>query len=326
MKFGLPSVHFIMLLYLLASSAVADDNNRNKPVMLQSFEPNLVGWRYDSNDVNYIEFKISLKYPLLHDGTFHQDANPYLPKAYFAFTGVWGQYFGTRHSSPVIAKRYNPEFWGRWWLDGGDDYIDASLGHESNGQSIDSYKLFKEQQQQELASGDRVEFANDYISRGWDYLGVRYKNDHFLGRNSLTLYANFRYFLSNGPFQGSKEEYQPWLDDPSCAGEPKTWNTECKRLFDKYQRSYYDGVELIFKKHFSYQSAWLSSNKFAVLYQTGYKKPLKHNTLRFEFTSTFFGKLPIMLWAQTGYNSDLVHYYEKVDSAGIALELQSFLQ
>lgn len=326
MKFGLLSVHFLAALCLLSSVAMADDSNRNKPVMLQSFEPNLVGWRYDSNDVNYIEFKISLKYPLLHDGVFHKEDNPFIPKAYFAFTGVWGQYYGTRNSSPVIAKRYNPEFWARWWLDSGSDYIDARLGHESNGQSIDSYTLFKEQQQQEQANGEPVKFAEDYISRGWDYLGVRYKNDYFLGRDSLTLFVNFRFFLNNGPFQGTKEEYHPWQDDPNCAGKQSTWTSKCQRLFDKYQRSYYDGIELILKKHFSYQSRWLSSNKFAVLYQTGYQKTFKHNTLRFEFTSTFFDKLPIMLWAQTGYNSDLIDYYKKVDSAGIALELQSFLQ
>ena len=57
-------------------------------------------------------------------------------------------------------------------------------------------------------------------------------------------------------------------------------------------------------------------------YTTGYDDVFDNSTNRAEFAIEFWG-LAIMLWGQTGYNSDLVNYYVDVDSWGIALELES---
>ncbi len=62
--------------------------------------------------------------------------------------------------------------------------------------------------------------------------------------------------------------------------------------------------------------------KVAWRYTTGYDSIFDNSTNRLEFTLDLWS-FPIMLWGQTGYNSDLVDYYRKVDSWGITLELQS---
>src|SRR5258708_33525620 len=108
-----------------------------------------------------MDFKISVKYPLFNDRLSKK-----LPdsRLYFAFTGRWGQYIGDRYSSPVIAKRFNPKLFWRQNLnyvcqerkedgtlavskhcEGNPDkvpgtYIEAAIGHESNGQTISSAK------------------------------------------------------------------------------------------------------------------------------------------------------------------------------------------
>lgn len=315
-----------LLLPLLALMQV---NAAENTIFLQSHEPNTVGVRYDSNDVNYIEFKLSQKYPLGHSGKFDGRASwpLYMPFTYFAFTGVWGQYLGTRHSSPVIAKRYNPELWGRWWLSDGEDYIDFTfLGHESNGQSIDSYSIYQAKEAETIRQGDNPEFTRDYISRGWDYVGLTWKNGNLLGKSRFQSFLKLRYFLDNGPLQGNKENYNPWEDDAACSSDDKaTWTTRCRQLDKKYTRNKYDGISVIVRKDYRYHKGWISGNKIAVLYTTGYQDVFKNSTARFEFTTILGKNVPIMLWAQSGYNSDMIDYYKHVNSAGIALEMSSFL-
>lgn len=302
----------------------------NKFLMLQSFEPNTVGFRSDSNDVNYMDFKISLKYPLFHQGVYDgsHTAAFGLPYFFFAFTGEWGQYIGTRDSSPVISKRFNPLLFGRYWLNSDKDYIDVTwYGHESNGQSINSYNLYRVQELEVAASGDDPLFTRDYISRGWDYLGIEWKKSRKSPSAQWSSYIKFRYFLDRGLMQGKMEDYNPWEDYArACASNSSNDWTEaaCKKADSDNQRQNFDGLSWLLKYESAYKNTWLTGNKLAIKYTTGYGAPLKHNTFRIELTSTLLN-LPVMVWAQTGYNSDLIDYYQNVDSFGIALELNNFL-
>lgn len=63
--------------------------------------------------------------------------------------------------------------------------------------------------------------------------------------------------------------------------------------------------------------------KFAAGYETGYREIFQYNTLRLEFGTKLL-QLPINLWTQTGYGSDLAQYYKKVNSLGIEVQLGSF--
>ncbi len=97
---------------------------------------------------------------------------------FFSFTGRMGQYSGTiRHSSPVVTKQFNPSLYFRFYTansanhelgmaDSKQDYYDVGYAHESNGQYVDSIALFNST----AASVGGPAFAQDYISRGWDYL------------------------------------------------------------------------------------------------------------------------------------------------------------
>ena len=285
---------------------------------LTSYEPNRLGWTFDDNDVDegYLDAVFSLKYPLFHDGYYSQDGPPL--NAYLAFTGRFSQYIESRDSSPVVGKRFNPKFFLRHWLGDDSRYVDVGLAHESNGQNINSEEAYLRERADFESEGQDPDFARDYISRGWDYLSLDWKHawgDYPAGLNT---YLNLKYFLDDGPFQGDPEEYNDWEGD------------------GVNRRKEYDGLTLLAKYRFdrSYcltelvpakSEEWTPNfclGKFAWAHTTGYDGIFNNNTDRLEFTVDLWG-VPIMIWGQKGYNSDLVDYYKKVRSWGIALELQS---
>lgn len=275
---------------------------------LESYEPNLLGYRYDDNDSGYMDFKISLKYPMFHSSE-PQDANwGWFPHIYLAFTGRFSQYIGERDSSPVISKRFNPELFGRYWLDHTHgDYLDIAYGHESNGQSIDTSAAYIARRNSFTTEGEDPDFANDYISRGWDYVGATWKFQRkvpFTDNSKFTGYLQLRYFLDDGFLQGKKEEYNSWENNPE--GKPRD-RVDGIRLKLKYDTNFINNK--VFK-----------SNKLFFSLTTGYEDVFNYNTVRAEWAVGLWN-VPVMIWASKGYNSDLVDYYKKVDSFGIAIEL-----
>jgi hypothetical protein len=48
----------------------------------------------------------------------------------------------------------------------------------------------------------------------------------------------------------------------------------------------------------------------------------EHNTTTLELTTDFFG-MPIQLWGKSGYNNNLVDYYDYTTSWGLGIELLS---
>lgn len=285
---------------------------------LTSYEPNRIGWTFDDNDVSegYLDANLSLKYPFLHDGYY--SSKGFDGGLYFAFTGRFSQYLESRDSSPVVGRRFNPKLFWRYWLGDSSRYIDLGLAHESNGQNINSEEAYLRAREDFLANGENPEWARDYISRGWDYLSFDWLHTMRDWSGELNTYVNLKYFLEDGPFQGEPEEYNDWEGD------------------GVRQRKEYDGISLLAKYQFGGRYCLggsgdtaarpalldLCLQKAAWRYTTGYEGPGDHNTNRLEFTIDVWS-FPLMLWGQWGYNSDLVDYYRKVNSWGIALELQS---
>ena len=68
--------------------------------------------------------------------------------------------------------------------------------------------------------------------------------------------------------------------------------------------------------------SFICFKKLQLTQTTGYSQMFDNNTTTVEFTTDFFG-LPIQLWTQTGYNSDLVDYYQYVNSWGLGFELMT---
>jgi len=303
----------------IASMPIGAEEKNNKKAdhafgRLESYEPNLLGYGHDDNDVGYMDFKISLKYPMFHSGEPQSAVKGWLPYPYLAFTGRFSQYINTRESSPVISKRFNPVLFGRYWLSThskqDSDYIDIAYGHESNGQSIDTSAAYLDKRNSLIAAGEDANFANDYISRGWDYVGATWKFTRrapFSTKSRITGYLGLRYFINDGALQGKQEEYNTWENNP-----------EGKR------RKSVDGVRLKLKYDTNFISNKIfKSNKLFFSITTGYDDMFKYNTYRAEW-AVGIKNVPVMIWASKGYNSDLVDYYKKVTSYGIAIELVSY--
>lgn len=290
----------ILPLLILFPGLVLADNE----VLLQSFEPNTLGFTKDNNDVAFMDFKISLMYPIAHKGAYNPES-PDDDILFFSFTGRFSQYIGTRDSSPVIGKRFNPKMFFRHFLGGPYRYIDYGYAHESNGQSITTEDAFNDLVAEISAPGgdDDVRFANDAISRGWDYLDFIYKQG---GSDNLSaFYFNFKLFLNDGLLQGRPEEVNPW---------------EPGKLIP---RKNVHGIRILYWS----KKPVAGIKKYSVTYDTGYKDTFEFNSVRLEIVndiSIFGAKIPLMLWVSSGYNSDLVDYNKRVKSVGLAFELTTF--
>lgn len=312
----LPALLILVLCFPL--SGQAEENPQNEEVhelrslpLLSSDEPNMLGWTRDSYEgQGYMDFTLSMRYPLLYDTL--QQGYKFNMLPFFSFTGRMGQYFD-RHSSPVVTKRLNPKLFLRfyespraesknlWSDDNGLDYYDIGYAHESNGQSVDSQALFNSA----VASYGSAEIAQDYISRGWDYLGYkRHLQMHRYGLSSLDV--ELKYFLQHGLLQGNSEEYFAWEGPRSIT-----------------RISQVDGLRL--RLNFGFRRDWFKGA--SLTYTTGYRNIARHNTLRAEFgftpLSDFLG-VPIVLWGQTGYNSSVAQYYRKVWAIGLAASFETF--
>ena len=306
----------VILVLAFTGTAWADSVSRcevhtEADPMLCTYEPNTIGYTLDSDDSGFMDFKLSVRYQLfpasvtraqndLLEGLGNESA------VYFAFTGRFGQYIGTRESAPVVGKRFNPKLFYRYWTDAAhDSYVDFSfLAHESNGQSIDSAAEY----QAALATSKEQNAVNDQLSRGWDYLELVWKSKPLEIKDSRTIFGfvSFKYFLPYGPLEGRAEEYNAWES-----------NSQGK------QRNHVNGVAGMIK--YIEKGTWkfLKDLKAAASYETGYREPFRFNTFRFELGTKVF-QVPMTVWWQTGYNSDLAQYYKKVYSRGIEVEIGSF--
>lgn len=295
------------------------------PKLICMYEPNTVGFTKDSDDRAFMDFKLSVRvqlFPATFTDWFGSNS-----ATYFAYTGRLAQYLGTRDSSPVVGKRFNPQVFYRYWYkpchgakDCPDSYVDFSYAHESNGQSINTLDELNAAKAAEAAKPNgNASFAYDQISRGWDYLSVKWKSDKLVEKGSqmsngetarfdfdLSSYVGLKYFLSNGLLQGKPEQF-----DPSWETDPEGKN-----------RNRVDGLDLMLKGIVYWGEN--AATKYAMILTTGYVKPFQYTTVRFELGVKLRDILPLTLWVQDGYNSDLAQYYKKVHSFGLNVELGSF--
>jgi hypothetical protein len=302
------------------------------PLGLQSYEPSAFGYTKNNDDVGFYNIKLSVKFPLapVQTAKWFGDENRF----FLSFTGYWGFYIGDRYSSPVVGKEYNPQlFWQHSFLCdpdralftpgpvfGGSSsgieprtresnpqpmscYIAIGYNHDSNGQIIDSLDQYLAAQ-----NAHGAEAANDSISRGWDYISISGKVQHSINSNQFSLYPQFKYFLSDGLAQGPPEELHSW-EHPG----------------DAKPRKEVDGLGLIAKWRFQLGSPRnvFNDGKFAVRYGTGYQDAFKFSTVRIEAGIQFL-QLPIVVWTQRGYMSDLSQYYRNVTGYGVEFEIGAF--
>lgn len=293
--------------------------NRDERV-LQPYEPITGGYTFDSDDAPYVDVALSLKLRVLPI----KWTTP--GRLYVTFSTRFGFYLGTRESSPVIGKSYNPKLLWRYLpnesdrrnssygkpgvLDEFAQYFDIAYAHQSNGQSIHTPLQYQAAEQEAVLEGESADRANEYISRGWDYFEGVWK--HSWGREQrIASYLDLRYFLEDGFLQGRAEEYNSWENDPQ--GKP---------------RRAVDGLGALVEFQWPFrmdhdQMAVVSNPSVWVKYQTGYDTPFRFNTVRLELGVQIL-ELPFAVWVQKGYVSDLANYYRDVKSVGVELRFGSF--
>lgn len=352
---------FSVLAQILSESEFEDFQE----LKLRSHENSYVGFTDDNDDEAFMDFKISVRYPVRFDGILFN--NRYLPflyrwrladylafnrdtitdengmlaekafhadfRSHFAFSGRFGQYIGTRISSPVVGKRFNPFIFEEiTWAETSypihflDDtlyhnhippatYFSLAfgLGHESNGMDIRDIEAYCSRIidiRRNDPESDAEQEVKDYISRGWDYIGVNlaYYNHsrdldvHFTARSRM------QFFLETGPLQGLQENYNYWEEDL-----PKYMRRDQVNGFN---------VSLSFVKEFEY---WIISNFSAQLsIESGiyrWKDPVL--TPRWDFGITV-GGMPMIIWYTNGYTSDIAQFGKRVESFGVAANLATF--
>ena len=304
----------------VSTHAFAVDAAIKDASLLQPYEPITAGYTKDSVDVPYLDVTLSLKLRLLPEDFLKEN------QLFLAFTGRFGFYWGTRFSSPVIGKSFNPKLFWRY-LPGKNDvdkqrpstvgtpgsaeytqYFDFAYAHQSNGQTISTAAQYEQAQ----ASLERPRFANDYISRGWDYLELIWKRSYGPADSyPFATYVDLRYFLNSGLLQGAPEEYHSFEND--AQGKP---------------RRAVDGVSGLLEYQWSWsfpagKSPLLEGPSLWLKYQTGYDTPFHYSTERLE-VGIRVAHLPLALWTQYGYMSDLANYYRKVTSFGVELRVGQF--
>jgi hypothetical protein len=178
-------------------------------------------------------------------------------------------------------------------------YVAVGYNHDSNGQIIDSPGQYVETQRDQ-----GTEAANDAISRGWDYIRLTGKYIPYWTKDCrVTIYPAVKYFLSRGLLQHDAEELHYW-EHPSD-GKPRR-EVDGLNIMTKYQRKV---------GHFD--------AKAVVAYTTGYDDAFRFSTVRLEAGIAVW-ELPIVIWAQKGYMSDLSQYYRNVTGYGIEVEVGAF--
>lgn len=149
-----------------------------------------------------------------------------------------------------------------------------------------------------MRTAEQPAYANDQLSRGWDYIGLAWKKTHPSSYPwRISTYLTLKYFLSHGLLQGAPEEYNDWENDSEGKSRNRVNGVSGK-------------LEL----------QWKDIN-FGAFYETGYHDIFRYNTTRLQIGKTI-GTLPVFLWGQVGHGSDLAQYYKKVSSWGIAVEIK----
>jgi len=334
---------------LIASSSQswADESGpfRKYEDWFQPYEPSIIGVTNDSDDVSFLDVTLSLQFALGEWRGLSKGRTQHLA---FAFTGRFGFYMSdAQDSRPVIGKRLNPKLMWRIQLSddaarfqncqrtgarvfrgrrsapcgqlGPDSYLEFAYAHESNGQAIDTEAEYLAARNAAQQKNGNADFANDRLSRGWDYLGVIYKAPTCgaceSARYKLSTQAQLRYFLPHGLLEGAKEEWHPW-EAAAAEGKPRN-QVNGLAVQGKYLR------HTCVADGYACDNRYVRDVKFVVGYETGYHRPLRHGTLRVE-AGVHLKPVPITVWWRRGYGADLAQYYKKTTSFGIAVDIGSF--
>ncbi|WP_286235129.1 phospholipase A [Thalassotalea sediminis] len=327
---------------------------------ISGYEPSYFGYVGRDKkhlDGSHLEFKVSIKYPLwgsLVDIGAKNAPDERSQAVYFAYTGQYDFYFGSRYSAPVISRQQNPGIFYKYEYESRDSgYKSFSLGyfHESNGQEIDDKPLFDNKVDELLDKICRDEqtdnclsdaynhkrarsMATDYLSRGWDYLAAStkytllHRRDLFGRRIGvqtdfyLTAKAYFNW-QGLGAVKG-REENINWLngiDNP----KDKVYDYRTFQLTINRKLDYQGCADIADNDCYSGQGKqnWLDyladNTEWSLTVSSGNK--LNNLSYRLDFIHHFAGLFPLKLTYFNGYGENISTYQEKSHYWMIGIDL-----
>lgn len=171
---------------------------------LSSNKPNFFGFAHpitkgDLEDDRHIELNISIKYPLVETKLENfkkngpdswQRTRKIAPnRVFFVYNGRYDFYLfdtGRYTSAPIISRHQNPGVAAEWDLFDGNNSAAIikrfrfGYFHESNGQTLNDAAKFDAEKNEPKVNVDPIEpkgteYALAQVSRGWDYLQLRYE-------------------------------------------------------------------------------------------------------------------------------------------------------
>ncbi len=284
---------------LLLSSAYSQESGRK----LNGYQPSYFMVAADGID-GHIEFNISIKYPVDEDvGWLNTIVGGKSNKLYISYTGaydffVFSEESDGRDSAPIVSRVQNPGIFFKHELDKdkfetGIKNVAVGWFHESNGQQIEDRDTF-------LATSN----ASDFVSRGWDYLGVdiKYRQNDFLVKDSrANFYSRLRLFCDCQGFGsiGGKE------DDIRIFG-----GSETASIRD------FDGFRFIIDHHLS--DDWM----YAIQLRTGLSSEAALDNWSYNLELTYqWDDIPLTLYYFDGYGENISTYHIKSDYVGFGIKI-----
>jgi len=269
---------------------------------LSGYEPSY--FMYAIDDENHIEFKISVKYPLLNSFKIRGDVGKIIDgtnQFYFSYTGKYDFFVLSdeppRDSAPIISRTQNPGFFVTNIRPNANKQslqkITIGLFHESNGQQISDNETFLV-----------TENAADFVSRGWDYLGIDFKLKQLTPLffdGDVTYYLRARIFCNCqgfGLINGREDDIRIFGGD------------------EQADINDFDGLRFIAN---NYVNKWFH---YGIHLRTGSSSvdALKNISAEIQLTYRIFGSLPLRISYFNGYGKDISTYHIKDEYVGIGLE------
>ncbi len=286
---------------LLPACRTADMDGSGRASTYRPEEPNYLAWNGEPGIDDQVDVRLTFLAPWTRrfalDSKWAESV-----QLHAVLTGRVSQVLRSQDSAPLLGRRFNPELFLRFW--GGSenpettDYLDFAIGHESNGESINSGAELLNKQAALMDDGDDPDAARRSISRSWDYAGLTYRRT-LDTENERFAYLRTRFFFKNGLF-GESEDYFGFEGSDEVQS-----------------RSRYDGLTFIYRD----ENLLGGDSNFRGLYTTGYEDLFDNSTFRIEWTHDS-DTWPLTVFAQTGYNNDFATYYTHTSSVGIGVELR----
>lgn len=271
----------------------------------------------------HLEFFLSIKYPLIDESLRKaKKANPefagLIPdKLYFVYNGRYDFFFNSDESldnpyrsSPVYSRMQNPGLAFEWLRPETNDSFRLGYFHQSNGQTVDNQTPNSQQDYQYKLDKYGESYALANVSRGWDYLQLRWQRHADVEGNEFTddwwkIQLEYRDIFDFQAFGASAREDDIW------------WDPSLNHHYDDF-----DGLRFNGERSFSFPF-WKRSFLLQGKFRTGTRdlSALENITGKISLGTEFF-HTHFQMFYFSGYGKDISTYHIKDNYVGMGFEIR----